>query len=610
MKKLLFLGAFCTFSVMFYGQVGINTSTPGTALDVNGAITNRETTVAVTGNAATIPANVSQVQLTGAASSIVAVTAPSAPNAGQRLVVYNNTTGGFAAVLNSITIPNGQATEFAYSNGNWRATNGGIPVGGSNWNLLGNTGTLPANNFLGTADNQDLVFRTNNTEKMRVQTGGYVGIGTSAPGATTHIVNSGTGGPMVGSTNPANMGLRLENLGNGQGISQDFKAKNASGVLKEAVIGVNPDVNINGNFVIGRTGLTNDFRIDLTTGHLALGTLPNANTRLDVGDPAGITDFPILRISNLSTSAAGNKAVIGFNSYNGGGSTWGIGSEQDDVGPFQNKFHFYASNGGAWVRRMTLTTNGLVGINNTNPAYQLDVSGDIHTTNRVVSDGNVILQGLLGIGTTSPVNPIHIVTASSIAGRIETSAATLGGGIIQMRKTAAAVSGDTWINFIANGSTVGYISSNTATTVAYNTTSDIRLKDNINDTHYGIKDLMKIDVKDYIYKADKDKTAQTGFIAQQLYNIFPVAVTKGGEDATKNPWAIDYGKVTPLLVKAIQDQQKQIDELKSENEKLASVIKKATETEKDYAKLAQQIKELQQMMEVKQTKSGNKIASK
>ena len=33
------------------------------------------------------------------------------------------------------------------------------------------------------------------------------------------------------------------------------------------------------------------------------------------------------------------------------------------------------------------------------------------------------------------------------------------------------------------------------------------------------------------------------------------AVTKGGEDASTNPWTVDYGKVTPLLVNAIQDQQ-------------------------------------------------------
>src|ERR1043165_7334480 len=38
----------------------------------------------------------------------------------------------------------------------------------SYWNLTGNTGTNPATNFVGTTDNKDLVFRTNNTERMRI----------------------------------------------------------------------------------------------------------------------------------------------------------------------------------------------------------------------------------------------------------------------------------------------------------------------------------------------------------------------------------------------------------------------------------------------------------
>ncbi|SEW47496.1 hypothetical protein SAMN05421841_3538 [Chryseobacterium wanjuense] len=165
------------------GNVGINTTTPGTTLDVNGAITNRETAVAVAANAATIPANVTQIQLTGSATATIAITAPAAPNAGQRLVIYNNTGGGFGATINGFTINNGQAMEFAYSNGGWRAMNNGtgalpntIP-----WNTLGNAGTDPANNFVGTTDNQGLALRTNNTEKVRVTPTGNVGIGTTAP---------------------------------------------------------------------------------------------------------------------------------------------------------------------------------------------------------------------------------------------------------------------------------------------------------------------------------------------------------------------------------------------------------------------------------------------
>jgi len=49
------------------------------------------------------------------------------------------------------------------------------------WDIYGNTGTNPTTNFLGTIDNQDLVFRTNNTEKVRVTNIGRVGIGTNNP---------------------------------------------------------------------------------------------------------------------------------------------------------------------------------------------------------------------------------------------------------------------------------------------------------------------------------------------------------------------------------------------------------------------------------------------
>ncbi|WP_198666773.1 Fic family protein [Taibaiella helva] len=104
------------------GKVGIGTAAPGTSLDVNGAITQRETAVAVSGNAATIPDNTSQVQLTGAATAAITLTAPAAPNAGQRLVIFNNTTGGFPAVLNGTQVAMGRATEFIYSNSAWQAT--------------------------------------------------------------------------------------------------------------------------------------------------------------------------------------------------------------------------------------------------------------------------------------------------------------------------------------------------------------------------------------------------------------------------------------------------------------------------------------------------------
>ncbi|KXH82945.1 hypothetical protein [Chryseobacterium kwangjuense] len=52
------------------------------------------------------------------------------------------------------------------------------------WNLTGNSGTNPSNNFLGTTDNQTLMFKTNNTEAMRILPDGKVKVGTGDPGGT------------------------------------------------------------------------------------------------------------------------------------------------------------------------------------------------------------------------------------------------------------------------------------------------------------------------------------------------------------------------------------------------------------------------------------------
>ena len=97
-----------------------------------------------------------------------------------------------------------------------------------------------------------------------------------------------------------------------------------------------------------------------------------------------------------------------------------------------------------------------------------------------------------------------------------------------------------------DGAVIGSITQNAAFTVSYNTSSDRRLKNNIVNTHFGINDLMKIQVRDYVYKADAGKTLTTGFIAQELYDIFPNAVSKPAKD--EDMWSVDYGKVTPMLV--------------------------------------------------------------
>jgi uncharacterized small protein (DUF1192 family) len=95
---------------------------------------------------------------------------------------------------------------------------------------------------------------------------------------------------------------------------------------------------------------------------------------------------------------------------------------------------------------------------------------------------------------------------------------------------------------------------------------------------------MQIEVKDYLYKDDPNHP-QTGFIAQQVYAHYPNAVTPGGEDAKTDPWMMDYGKMTPLLVKAVQEQQAQIELLQSENAALKAQVEKIADLEAALNKL-------------------------
>ncbi|MEN0051058.1 MAG: tail fiber domain-containing protein, partial [Bacteroidota bacterium] len=140
-----------------------------------------------------------------------------------------------------------------------------------------------------------------------------------------------------------------------------------------------------------------------------------------------------------------------------------------------------------------------------------------------------------------------------------------------------------------NGTNLGRIRQESGSEIKLITSSDRRLKENIQPTHYGIRDILAIEVKDYNFITDADEHVKTGFIAQQLHTIFPTAVAVG-DDVKTNPWGVDYAGLTPLLVKGMQDQQAQIEALNMENEALKIQVSKIQQLE-------QQNLEMKAMME-------------
>ena len=94
------------------------------------------------------------------------------------------------APANGLTIYQTSAPTGIYYYDGVTATWVRLSTGGSAWGLVGNGGTNPATDFLGTTDNQALVFRTNNAEGMRVDTDGDLGVGTATPLERLDIVGA------------------------------------------------------------------------------------------------------------------------------------------------------------------------------------------------------------------------------------------------------------------------------------------------------------------------------------------------------------------------------------------------------------------------------------
>src|SRR5690606_15750088 len=81
--------------------------------------------------------------------------------------------------------------------------------------------------------------------------------------------------------------------------------------------------------------------------------------------------------------------------------------------------------------------------------------------------------------------------------------------------------------------------------------SDVRLKENISNTKYGLEEVLLFRPVNYTMKANG--SAQVGFIAQEMREIIPEVVSGVEGDLSKGETlGISYGSLVPVLTKAIQ----------------------------------------------------------
>jgi hypothetical protein len=97
----------------------------------------------------------------------------------------------------------------------------------------------------------------------------------------------------------------------------------------------------------------------------------------------------------------------------------------------------------------------------------------------------------------------------------------------------------------------------TTTATSYNTSSDYRLKEDLQDFN-ALEIASKIKMYDFKWKADDSRSY--GVMAHELEEVLPQAVS--GEKDGEEMQSVDYSKLVPILLKSIQELKAEIDELK------------------------------------------------
>jgi len=265
-------------------------------------------------------------------------------------------------------------------------------------------------------------FQYDGSEKMRITTGGNVGIGTSSPNANLHV--SGTF--QVGNgTNFGNKFTVYDNLASGK-ISFALRDTNGDDIFSlygnsttgEARLIADDDQGV--AFMTFQMNASERMRIT-NGGNVGIGTTSPAS-RLQLGNLSSTqTSVPeTLSLGGTYSNSAGANVKLRVYEDGGGGAIGGmsVSSGQMEVNTWSaGKIAFYRGT----TQSAIIDANGNLGIGTSSPTAKLDVTGDIKvgsgTTSTTKVTGSLHVTGSITLNASRDSNwPFLISDPSTIGG--------------------------------------------------------------------------------------------------------------------------------------------------------------------------------------------------
>jgi hypothetical protein len=196
------------------------------------------------------------------------------------------------------------------------------------------------------------------------------------------------------------------------------------------------------------------------------------------------------------------------------------------------------------------TVNNRVGIGTTTPGSLLTVGDGTGSKVMVVNGGNTGTSGGCAFTWQNGSNPIIAIgNYSGIYGGAYNASPTIynGSGLSYRVGNMTAAVGTHFMKW------------NNATGDWTYDTSSARYKDNIENSSYGLTEVLAMRPVTFTYKAEPNRH-DVGFIAEEMVNVIPEVVAKTTEG---EPDAISYDRLTAVLCKAIQELEARVAALEA-----------------------------------------------